>query len=69
VRIFSQRCGQETMGGPAGPPPPLYFYPAAKIGDTVGDLHHATISVSNGMKFDVSVERHTLNVCLQPNKA
>jgi hypothetical protein len=57
------------VGCPAGTPQPLYLYPTTEVGDTVGDLDHAAVPVSNGMQFDVSVEGYTLNMCLQTNKA
>jgi hypothetical protein len=57
------------MRGSAGATQCLGLNPTAYIGHTAGDLDHAAVSTSNGMKFDVSVEGHAAKMRLQPDQS
>jgi hypothetical protein len=47
----------------------LSLNPTADIGHPAGDFDHATVSMPNGMEFDVSVEGHALEVRLETDEA
>jgi hypothetical protein len=68
VSILAQSRRQETLWKSACTPQGLSLDPTAEIGDTAGNLDHATVSMPNGMEFDVSVEGHALKMRLQSDK-